>query len=423
MQNSDLRIVLIGVGPQGPDALSVSVRERITDARELWGPEDLLDIFPFVPIRHRLILKRLQNRLSRPALAPQTIHVLCYGDPGMNGLVSRIQGFCEATELEIHPSMDPLQEASARLKISWDDVTRLHTSLSSLSHIRDRIRGNNLVAVYTSEEVPAGDFLHWIQKKGMYKKGRIFIFRPQRGVWKDLLSWEQRSKIPLESVPSSALFLFFRKQDRETSPPSLPLLSAEIPDESIASVQQPSSDETLRNLVFSKIRLLSGETFWDVGAAEGAFSIACAQGMDRQKGEGCVFSVEWDEGYLHCFLKNLTKHATERLKLFQGNIQDIYSHLDDPDAVLIQERAQDPADLLPRIVQRINPGGRILVLAGSFSHAHKTNRILENLGFDVEVTLVPRSPTKSEKSREGADFLCLVLGREKQRSEPGRNRE
>ena len=415
-QDAILRVVLMGVGPQGPDSLPIAPRDRIAEAREIWGPGDLLDLFPFVPIRHRLVLKRLQDRLSRPISASQTIHVLGYGDPGMNGLVALVRNFCDEERLEIFPSMDPLQEASARLKITWHDVTRLYTSFSSLSHIQDRIRRHETTAVYTSEEVPAPDFLKWIREKGILAGRQVFFFWPEKGIWKNLVSVDKKSRISLDSLPSTGLFLFFHERIEKAYQTSLPLLPAEILDESVDYFQRPSSDQTLRSLVFSKISLLSGETFWDVGAAEGTFSIACAQGMDRQKGKGCVFSVEWETDYLHCFLKNLTKHTADRLKLFQGNIQDVFHHLEDPDAVLVHERIRNLPDLVSRIAQRINPGGRILVLADSFSQAHHTTRTLENLGFEVEVTLVPRSQTKSEASKEGADFLCLVLGREKRES-------
>ena len=167
-------------------------------------------------------------------------------------------------------------------------------------------------------------------------------------------------------------------------------------------------------MIFNKISLLSDETLWDVGASEGAFSIACAQGMDLQAAKGQVFSVEWESSYFQCFLKNLSLHNSSRLKLYNGSLPDVISLLEDPDVVLIQERSSNLADLLPRIMKRMAGQGRVLIKVNSFINAHKTTQLLEELGFEVEVSMVPQEADSVDQPDGEASFLCLILGRLKQ---------
>jgi len=419
-QVASLRAVLIGLGPGGPDALPVSTRERIDGARELWAPDDLLRLFPSVPIRHNLLMKRLENRLSGPPLSvSQEVLILCYGDPGMFGLVTLVRAHCDDEQVEIHPGVDPVQGAFSRLKRSWHQASRVHTSFSSLPHIREVLKKNDLVTVTTSEEVPAEAFLNWIRKKGLSEDFRILLFWPEKGVWAHHVQWAPTSSTPLpDSVPASALILFRRGGVDPVSQSALPLSLQEIPDSSMESFHKLSMEETVRNLVSSKLDLYSHEILWDVGASEGAFSIACAHGLDRMDGQGIVQSVEWEDPYLHCFLANLTRHPAERLKLFQGTLEDAWSHLDDPDAVFIHDRIPNMQAVLPRIASRINPGGRLLISTTSFSMTHTLMEYLEHLGFEVDVSLIPQRSELPSTSGEEPRFLCLVLGWKKRGEKP-----
>jgi len=416
MPSTDCHIVIIGIGPAGPGALPQSVKDQITNAREIWAPEDLLNMFPAVPVRHRLEMKKLKNRLSQiySRSLSQKILILCYGDPGLNGLVSVARASCTADQIEIHPQVDPIQQAFATLKIPWLEVRVLHTAFEKLSNIRATIRQHATVAVYTSTELPGDDFLKWIKKKGIVEDSRTVIFWPENGIWSHIHFLDPSTESPPAALPATCLFLFLQERKWADFGPTLPLSLAQISDESFEINKCISSNQMIRNLIFNKISLLSDEILWDVGASEGAFSIACAQGMDLQAAKGRVFALEWESSMFQCFLKNLSLHATKRLKLFNGSLPDVMSLLEDPDVVLIQERTSPLADILPLISKRMAGKGRILIKVNSFIHAHQTTQILEELGFEVEVSMVPQEGDGNSQLNEETTFLCLILGKAKQ---------
>ncbi len=85
--------------------------------------------------------------------------------------------------------------------------------------------------------------------------------------------------------------------------------------------------------------------------------------------------------------------------------------LDPPDVVLLQERIRNLSHLLPRIAERMNEGGRIMIETASFSRAHRVTQMLEDIGLEVDVSMVPRPPAETDEPVEEAPYLCLVLGK------------
>ena len=102
------------------------------------------------------------------------------------------------------------------------------------------------------------------------------------------------------------------------------------------------------------------------------------------------------------------------MKLFNGRLPDVISLLEEPDVVLIQERTSQLADILPLIAKRMAGKGRLLIKVTSFIHAHQTTQFLEELGFEVEVSMVPQEEDGSHHKNVETSFLCLILGKAKQ---------
>ncbi len=411
------QIILIGITPQGLNSLATPLKVSLAQAKELWAPQDLLEIFPGVPNKHKLIINSLRKRFARLKGAGtgqvEIIHVLCYGDPGLNGLAPLIQSFCPSEELKIYPNVDPLQEAFALLKSPWQKTTVYNTALTSLPKIYEQIKHQSPVAVYTTEDIPAARFLKGIGQEKIAKTNRVVILWPGKDGWLHDLSWDPSIKKAPQSLPAFSLFLFIRDEEELDEEEAQIFTLREIPDKSFETCDGLFSDQTLRSLIFAKLALLPNHTIWDIGAGEGAFSIACAQGIEQHRGKGTVQAIEWETPYFSCFLKNITRHSSPRLKLFQGQPEDVISQLSNPDAILIQERTQNIEKLLPLIVKRVKGRIKFLIKTTSFSQTTQITKILENFLLDVEVSMVPQQRRKNEYADEDSSFLCFILATRK----------
>ncbi len=412
------QIILIGIGPQGPASLKNHLKDSLAEAKELWAPQDLLEIFPLVPIRRKLIINDLRKRFSRLSAidgdSAEIIHVLCYGDPGLNGLTSLIQSFCPSDELKIYPNIDPLQEAFSLLKSPWQRTTVYNTALTSLPKIYEQIQYHSPVAVYTTEDIPASRFLKGIRQEKIANTKRVVILWPGQDEWSHNLSWDPSSKSAHQSLPASCLFLFISDEEDLSEEDSQLFSLAKIPDESLETCEGVFSDQSLRSLIFAKLAPLPNDTIWDIGAGEGAFSIACAQGIEQHRGQGNVQAIEWERPYFSCFLKNITQHSSNRLKLFQGQPEAILSQLSNPDTILIQERTQHIEKLIPLILKRTKGKIKFLIKATSFSQTTQITQIFEKHLLDVEVSMVPQQREVNGYDDDAeTSFLCLILAKRK----------
>ena len=110
------KIHIIGIGDDGLDAVSASVRELIERAELLLGTERVLDLLPDLPSERKVIGGDLDDLLKQIEVAGQRRTVLVvYGDPMFYGLARYICETLGKERFEVVPHVSSMQLAFARV--------------------------------------------------------------------------------------------------------------------------------------------------------------------------------------------------------------------------------------------------------------------------------------------------------------------
>ena len=118
----------------------------------------------------------------------------------------------------------------------------------------------------------------------------------------------------------------------------------------------------------SELNIQKGETIWDLGAGSGAVAIEASW----LSGSGRVYAVEKEPERIAGIEQNVANTCKYNVHPVQGEIAASLDNLPDPDRIFIGGGAGKDISILENSVQRIKPGGRIVlhfVLLNSFTNA------------------------------------------------------
>jgi precorrin-6Y C5,15-methyltransferase (decarboxylating) len=351
-------LVVIGIGPEGPAGLSPVAQEHIRRAGVLAGGKRHLDLFPDWP-GHRVVidadLDGLVAGLRRWKECEKTV-VLASGDPLFYGIGRRLLEAFPREELEFFPHLSSVQLAFARIKETWQDacVVSLHGRplASLLSALR---RGESKIALLTdagshpaaiarfAEEHASGDFDFFVCENLGASDERV-------------TRWTAAELAGQTFSPLNVVVLLRRQSTAPRA--SLPLLG--IPESSLQHRPGPRGMITRREvrlMALAYLELHAGETLWDVGAGSGSVAIEAARLSPQLQ----VVAVERDADGCRMLRENVRALGIENVRIVEGEAPQALAGLPAPNAVFIGGSGGKLADLLAAVVERLTPGGRIVL--------------------------------------------------------------
>src|SRR5262249_41463430 len=320
--------------------------------------------------------------------------VLASGDPLFYGIGRLLLEAFPKDDLLFLPHVSSVQLAFASIKESWHDacVVSLHgRPVQALLPALQRCAAK--IAVLTdAHNHPAAiaqflrahglaDYALWVCEELGGPGERITCWTPesiQRQTFSPLnvtiLLRHILSPLPLgegrgeglqsspESLRTLTPTLSQREREQGTgqstsdlSPEPLPLLG--IPEEAIAHRQGMITKRELRLLALCYLALHPGDVLWDIGAGSGSVSVEAA----RLSASLQVFAIERSAPALVHIEHNVQQFALANVQPVLGEAPEAFALLPDPDAVFIGGSGGRLADLIPAVVQRLRPGGRIVM--------------------------------------------------------------
>ena len=142
--------------------------------------------------------------------------------------------------------------------------------------------------------------------------------------------------------------------------------------------------EEVRTVALAKARLLLDGVVWDVGAGTGSLSVEAA----LRCRQGRVFAIERDPQAQALLAANARRFGADNVELVVGEAPEALTELPDPDRVLVGGSGGRLAPILQVVRQRLRPGGRVVLLSVSLQTQGLAFRLLEELGFRWEASLV-----------------------------------
>ncbi|HVS39209.1 MAG TPA: precorrin-6y C5,15-methyltransferase (decarboxylating) subunit CbiE, partial [Gemmataceae bacterium] len=277
MSNSEPRIHIIGVGPDGLAGLTARARELLTNAEVMFGAESVLALAPELRAERRVLGGDLQETVNAVAavLGRKRAAILAAGDPLFYGVARYLCDRLGPDRFEVLPHVSSMQMAFARIKETWDDAYLTDLQTHPLETVLDRIRTAETVGLFPSDtEGPA------VVARELLARGldyfRAYVCENLGGRDERVTQGELSDIQDMEFAPLAVMILR-RKAGRPDQPaPAARRRRFGNPDDVFAQSRPKSgliTQAEVRAIALAQLDVQPGSVVWDIGAGSGSVAI------------------------------------------------------------------------------------------------------------------------------------------------------
>jgi cobalt-precorrin-6B (C15)-methyltransferase len=177
--------------------------------------------------------------------------------------------------------------------------------------------------------------------------------------------------------------------------------TAGIPDEFFERMDKvPITKEEIRSIIISKLRLKEGHISIDAGCGSGSISIELAI-----QTKATVYAIDIDKNAIDLTNQNIKKFGLENeISVIEGLVQDILPKLPNVDSIVIGGTTGNTEKIIRFAIDRLKPGGRLVVTSILFETIYKTLKTLEDCKlFEIDMTQI--TIAKSKKTTSGTMMI------------------
>ncbi len=389
---------LIGLNPN-PDWMPPAVLRLIGEAEVLAGGERLLDLFPGHPGR-KLPLTTPLNAWLRELKAcreeGRRVVVLTSGDPNYFGLAKRLLEIAGPEGVTVIPSTTVIQEAFARLKVSWERATvvSLHgrtglVDFWSALYRASHHAGSGYVAVYTDPENTPALIAKRLLGRGQ-QNWRLHVFEDLGSPDERVTSW---TLYEAKLRRFSALNLVVLECLKRPAPISLGL-----PEGAYVHEAGLITKREVRAVTLGLLEIQPFHTLWDLGAGSGSVSIEAAYLLPY----GSVWAVEKSPLRSEQVAANRAYFGAAQVEIVEDDALSAIVHLPPPDRVFIGGGGKDLGDIIRAARAKLNPDGLMVANVVTLEALHLATEAMAGAGLEVSVTQL-----QAARSETLADSLYL----------------
>jgi precorrin-6B C5,15-methyltransferase / cobalt-precorrin-6B C5,C15-methyltransferase len=357
---ADPWLTIIGLGEDGPDALSPASREALTGAEVIFGG----------PRHLALVGAKDRGRPwpvpfdDTPVLARRGLPtvVVASGDPFWFGAGGSLVTHLQPGEWISHPAVSTFQLAANRLGWRLEETQCLGLHAASFARLRPLL-GKGIRAICTVRDGSAvTELAQWLAANGQ-SNAKLTIVERLGGPGERIRS-ARLTAIPEDIAAPVAVAI-------QANDPGLPKASG-LPDDLFDHDGQITK-RPVRALTLSALAPRAGETLWDIGAGAGSIGIEWLLA-----GGARVEALESDPARATRARTNVaTFGLSHRYKLHHARAPEGLDGLPKPDAVFVGGGASDALltglwDLLPQgtrlVMNAVTIETEALVLVWSARH-------------------------------------------------------
>lgn len=364
---------VIGVLDDGIASLSATALVHLRTADVVIGGTRVLDLFEdeIAPSATRL---DLTGRMSE---VPQWIRqargdlqksvLLATGDPLCHGIASYLAAQLCIESLEVLPNVSTLQLACARIGLAWQDarIVSIHSKdagewqigaapTHGLYALAQALRTHDRLAVLTSPDNGPARIARLLLAEGLGEQFNMAVAERlcchDELVQADLCASEAANM----QFADPNVVLLWRTQARH-NPVRMGLADTEYhqrqPDKGLITKQE------VRAVSLARMQLRLDSRVWDIGAGSGSVGLEAA----RLCPQGHVWAIEKNEADFAIATQNRQAFGVSNHTLVNGKAPDGLQDWLDPDAVFIGGSGGELADLIGLVLQRLVPGGHLVM--------------------------------------------------------------
>lgn len=359
------RVTLIGIGPGGPDTLTLEAQRVLERCDAAIGAKTVLEAVgkgkpqfaAFLPEDVRAVLET--HRFRDPA-------VVFRGDVGFFSGAGKLRGALSDYQISLLPGIPSPVYFAAKLGIPWDNVQliSLHGRDAGLIRAVDEHRR---VMALTGGENTVSAICKRLCKYGF---GGLAVTVGERLSCPDerVNRGDARELAEREFDGLSILLIENPEARRRTR--------HGIPDEEFIRGGVPMTKAEVRSVCLSKLALEADSVVWDIGAGTGSVSVECALAAF----EGKVYAVEQSPEACALIRQNAVRFHAENITVVEGAAPEALDALPAPTHVFIGGTSGGMKAVLTAVLRK-NPAVRIVATAVTLETQAELTECAEELGF------------------------------------------
>lgn len=380
------KIHVIGIGDDGLDGVTAAARRQIEQAALLVGSERTLSLIPASKAVRVVLGANLDAVVDRLAAHSGSAVVLVSGDPLFYGISRFLAERIGKQRFEVVPHVSSMQLAFARVKESWDEAYLTDVANHALDTVLERIRSAEKVGLFTSEASPPRKVAAELLRKGI-DYFTVYVCENLGSPDERVTQGELKELATQDFAPLNVMILV-RKPN--------------VPDRAVEAIGHRlfgNADELflqsrpkkglltpseVRTMALAELDLGPRSIVWDVGAGSGAVAIEAAMIADQ----GTTFAIEMDPEDHALIVSNAERFGVRNLVPILGRAPEAWKDLPSPDAVFVGGLGREIGRLVEQVLDRLKPGGRIVVNSGSIENVADIHAALQRKAGDARVWMV-----------------------------------
>lgn len=377
-------MTLVGIGDDGCASLTSRAVSAVMKAGVLVGGARHLEFFPQFPGERIVIKDGLSAVLDRIAdlAEEQNVCVVASGDPLFFGIGSLVIKRLGAEHVEILPQPTSMQWAFARAGLKWDDAAFLSLHGRSSEGFLTRLKDQAKVAILTDEKHSPSVLAHRMVEHGE-TAWVAWVCENLGGPDERVRRFDVADLAVCQDIGPLNVLLLVRSDPGWRAPCAIPFLhenqfAKRMPKKGLITKRE------VRLLSLAAMGIRPDSVIWDIGAGSGSVSIEAA--LLAPKGVVCAVEVD-PEGVEIC-RENLLAHAVDNVRIIAGRAPEALAGLEAPDAVFIGGTKGSMEEIIDVVMDRLQPGGRLVVNAITLENVAETYQALRKRGLVPEVTLL-----------------------------------
>lgn len=377
-------ITLVGIGDDGCASLTSRAVNAVMKAGVLVGGDRHLEFFPQFQ-GERIVLKGgVSSVLDRVAeLAEErNVCVVASGDPLFFGIGSLVIARLGAEHVEVLPQPSSMQWAFARACLKWDDAAFVSLHGRSSEGFLTKLKGQTKVAVFTDDKNSP-----LVLAQRMVEHGETaweaWVCENLGGPDERVRRFDVKDLALCRDIGPLNVLLLVRSDSSWRMPCTIPFLHEDqfakrIPKKGLITKRE------VRLLSLAAMGIRPNSVVWDIGAGSGSVAIEAALLAPN----GVVYAIEVDlEGVQIC-RENLLTHAVDNVRVIAGRAPEALTGLEAPDAVFIGGSKGSMEEIIDVVMERLQPGGRLVVNAITLENVAETYQTFRKRGLVPDVTLL-----------------------------------
>lgn len=368
-------VVIAGIGMGTPGTMTEEVRSAILDSQCLIGAGRMLEV------------PEGEGKPAFKAIAPEKIKecimdhpeyskfcVLMSGDTGFFSGTKKLLPILRESgaEVRVLPGISSMSYLASRAGVSYDDC-KMVTMHGRTRNIAADVRNNEKVLCLVGGADGTKDLIDTLCSSGL---GHVKVIVGERLGYEDEKVTEGRAQ-DLNGSSFDSLSAVFVINDMAGQGLRFGFPDSEFTRGGDSEGVVPMTKSEVRAAVLSKLRPVSHDTCWDIGAGTGSVSIELALNAPY----GMTYAVEMKEKALELLKENINKFGASNCVAVPGKAPDALMDLPAPDKVFIGGSSGNMEEII-RLVLSKNPEARIVACAVSLETIGELAELIKKFDFE-----------------------------------------